>query len=166
METLITGCERSGTKMLLEMEGGGDCEPKLLPALYRAYQHLVLYERSSNIIGLISDLPSSSVQKHSLNLDQNLGFLVFCKEIYPDVKIKYIERDPVAVVQSMIFKLWKYPEHTKSIDEAIYQYNLVRNSCLPWAKDNGEIYQYEDYKDNKIVLPDNVVDYIRERCEY
>jgi hypothetical protein len=166
MGAIVIGCERSGTKMLLErLPKPHVIEPKEVVGIYRTHEELVKYgQNTERIMNIAKAFAVEGTQKHSLNMTQAMGFIWFLRQAFPDAEFHYIRRNPVAVVQSMMFKLWKhYPK--KSVDDAIQQWNYIEQTCLPYAKEIGAvIHQYEDYCDNDIILPDNMVKYVEANC--
>jgi len=124
MEQLITGCERSGTKMLSKRIGeqlhiNFTLENKHTIACFKYHQELQKWNKYKD-----EKLESGFInkfEKHTLNEEINIEFLKWVKEFFPNVKIYYIIRDGRNVVSSIINKVW--------------------------AQENCEIIRYEDICD-------------------
>ena len=168
MDILVTGCERSGTKMLAEKLGKELKLPVLLEnkytvAAYRYYQELKRWKEYE--FDLIPK--TAPIEKHSLNLEQGLPFLEWIKEMFPDVKIHYIIRDPYAVVASMINKTWGTSTtgetYKMGVKQAVSRWNHVMGTTYKWAKNNAVIYRYEDYCTNDYSLTHNQISYIKRK---
>lgn len=170
MEVLITGCERSGTKMLSKKIGESICKEILLEnkhtiASFKYYEELQKWVKYEN-----DKVPLNNIgryEKHTLNDEININFLKWVKFTFPNVKIYYIIRDGRNVVSSIINKEWGYSQNRDNykigIEEACKQWNIVISNTWEWAKENCEIVRYEDICDiisnplneseNEIVTP-------------
>ena len=154
MELLVTGCERSGTKMLSEKLGKElnvdfILENKHTIGSYKYYQELSRWSRYLNDQPPINFI--NKFEKHSLNLEINIEFLKWVKHIFPNVKIYYIIRDGRNVVSSIINKTWGYsqtiPNYHVRLEDACKQWNGVIENTWSWAQENCEIIRYEDICD-------------------
>ena len=154
MEILITGCERSGTKMLSKHLGEKynirfNLENKHTIATFKYYQEIVRWVKYKN-----DNYPLDNVtkfEKHTLNKEINIDFLKWVKQEFPYTKIYYIIRDGRDVVSSIINRIWgnsqTSPNYTIEIEDACYQWNLVVDKTWDWAKFNCEVVRYEDICD-------------------
>lgn len=151
MEQLITGCERSGTKMLSKRLSE-ECnihftlENKHTIACFKYHQELQRWNKYKD-----EKLESSFInkfEKHTLNEEINIEFLKWVKESYPNVKIHYIIRDGRNVVSSIVNKIWGHSqtrgEYRINLQEACTQWNTVIDKTWDWAQKNCEIIRYED----------------------
>jgi len=154
MEILITGCERSGTKMLskkLEKELGVSflLENKHTIASFKYYQELQRWVRYKDDTLKLDKI--NQFEKHTLNDEINIDFLKWVKNIYPDIKIYYIIRDGRNVVSSIINKEWGYSQTRQnykiSLEDACNQWNIVIKNTWDWANENCVIIRYEDICD-------------------
>lgn len=154
MEQLITGCERSGTKMLSKRIGEQlhidfTLENKHTIACFKYNQELQKWNKYKDEkleSGLINKF-----EKHTLNEEINIEFLKWVKEFFPNVKIYYIIRDGRNVVSSIINKVWGHSqtrgEYRINLQEACTQWNTVIDKTWDWAQENCEIIRYEDICD-------------------
>jgi len=154
MEILITGCERSGTKMLSEKLGEKynvdfNLENKHTIACFKYYQELQRWNKYKN-----DNIPlnyNSKFEKHTLNEEINIEFLKWVKQTFPNVKIYYIVRDGRNVVSSIISKMWGHTQtkgkYKIGFEEACVQWNSVIEKTWDWAIENATIVRYEDYCD-------------------
>jgi len=154
MEQLITGCERSGTKMLSKRLGeryniNFTLENKSTVACFKYYQELQRWNKYKN-----DKIPIDYItkfEKHTLNEEVNIEFLKWVKYIFPDVKVYYIIRDGRNVVSSIINKIWGHSqtrgEYRINLQEACNQWNTVIDKTWDWARENCEIIRYEDICD-------------------
>lgn len=154
MEQLITGCERSGTKMLSKRLGEKydihfTLENKHTIACFKYHQELQRWNKYKD-----EKLESSFInkfEKHTLNEEINIEFLKWVKEFFPNVKIYYIIRDGRNVVSSIINKVWGHSqtrgEYKINLKEACTQWNTVIDKTWDWAQENCEIVRYEDICD-------------------
>ncbi len=154
MEVLVTGCERSGTKMLtqsIEEELGVEfqLENKHTIASYKYAEELLRWEKYKNDPALIGNV--YDFEKHSLNIEININFLKWVKKTWSNVKIYYIIRDGRNVVSSIINKTWGVsqirPNYTLTLKQACHQWNKVIESTWAWAQKNCVIVRYEDKSD-------------------
>jgi hypothetical protein len=151
MEQLVTGCERSGTKMLSKRLGEKynihfTLENKHTIACFKYHQELQRWNKYKD-----EKLESSFInkfEKHTLNEEINIEFLKWVKESFPNVKIYYIIRDGRNVVSSIINKVWGHSqtrgEYRINLKEACTQWNTVIDKTWDWALENCEIVKYED----------------------
>lgn len=154
MEVLVTGCERSGTKMLtqsIEEELGVEfqLENKHTIASYKYAEELLRWEKYKNDPALIGNV--YDFEKHSLNIEININFLKWVKKTWSNVKIYYIIRDGRNVVSSIINKTWGHSQtqgkYKINLKEACNQWVEVIDKTWDWAKANCEIIRYEDLSD-------------------
>ena len=154
MEILVTGCERSGTKMLSKLLADKlgvtfKLENKHTIGAFKYMEELNRWKR------YINDIPPldyvGSYEKHSLNLEINIDFLRWVKGTFPNVKIYYIIRDGRDVVSSIINKTWGIsqtkPNYNVDLEEACHQWNTVIDTTWSWAQEHCEIIKYEDICD-------------------
>jgi len=150
MEVLITGCERSGTKMLAQHLGlDFKLENKHTVASFKYYQELQRWNKYKK--DQVPVLYTTKYEKHTLNDEINIDFLKWIKLTWPNVKIYYIVRDGRDVVSSIVDKVWGYsqtqPNYTKDFHTACKQWQNVISSTWEWAQHNCEIIKYEDICD-------------------
>ncbi len=154
MEQLITGCERSGTKMLSkklgeELQIQFNLENKHTISCFKYYQELQKWNKYKN--DLIPLDYVTNFEKHTLNEEINIGFLKWAKNTFPNIIIYYIIRDGRNVVSSIINKTWGYSqtkgEYNINLQEACNQWNTVIDKTWNWACENCEIIRYEDICD-------------------
>jgi hypothetical protein len=154
METLITGCERSGTKLLSKVvsdkQGRDVClENKHTIASFRYWQELQRWNRYGDYIA--PTLHTTVSEKHSLTMDINIEFLKWCKKMWADMEIHYIVRDGRHVVGSMINRVWGGSQHvgtySVSLHQACKMWNHVISTTYDWAIANCKMYRYEDISD-------------------
>lgn len=151
MEILISGSERSGTKMLsknLESKLGirFTLENKHTIACFKYYQELqrwVKYKDSNIPLNRINQF-----EKHTLNNEININFLKWIKSTYPTLKVYYIIRDGRNVVSSIISREWGHSQtkgaYKIGLHDACDQWNHVISSTWQWAQENATIIRYED----------------------
>lgn len=150
MEVLITGCERSGTKMLAKHLGlDFNLENKHTISSFKYYQELQRWNKY-----ITSEIPtqySTKYEKHSLNNEINIDFLKWVKLTWPNIKIYYIVRDGRNVVSSIINKTWGHsqniPNYKIDFYTACKQWQNVIFSTWEWAQSNCEIIRYENMCD-------------------
>jgi len=156
MKILVTGCERSGTKMLAKMLGDEhksefSFENKHTISSFRYYQELQKWNKYRSAPVPIMHI--DDYEKHSLNQEVNIDFLKWVKTTFSDVKIYYIIRDGRNVVSSIINKVWGHsqivPEYKINLESACSQWNEVITSTWDWAQENCKIIKYET--ESKIV---------------
>lgn len=154
MEVLITGCERSGTKLLSKNMGEElgvkfQLENKHTIASYKYSQELIRWEKYKNDPALINNV--YGFEKHSLNEEINIDFLKWVKQTWSSVKIYYIIRDGRNVVSSIINKTWgisqTQPNYTINLQQACEQWNEVIDNTWDWVQENCTIVRYEDICD-------------------
>jgi hypothetical protein len=154
VEILISGCERSGTKMLSKSLGTElgirfTLENKHTIACFKYYQELQRWVKYKD-----SYIPLNKInkfEKHTLNDEINIDFLKWIKKIYPNIKIYYIVRDGRSVVSSIIDREWGHSQtreiYKVSLDRACTQWNNVIINTWAWACRNTTIIKYEDICD-------------------
>jgi len=154
MEILITGCERSGTKMLSEKLGQElnvefNLENKHTIGAFKYNLELKRWYKY-----LKEEVPLQYVtkfEKHTLTSEINIEFLEWVKYIFPNIKIYYIIRDGRNVVGSIINREWGHtqtlPVYERSLEDACVQWNTVIDTTWVWAQENCEIIRYEDVCD-------------------
>lgn len=144
MNTIITGCERSGTSLVCKQFNGVK-EPKMTPALYHAYEFLSRWSHYGNeqqeIINLI-EAKSYEVEKHSLNFLQRFDMVEWLIETF-DLKGIYVVRDGRDVIKSMHQKLWQ-GNKKKILRDCIAQWKFVINDSWKRANELCRIIHYED----------------------
>lgn len=154
MEILITGCERSGTKMFSkklseELNVNFNLENKHTIASFKYYKELQKWVKySGDTTPLIS---IGKYEKHTLNNEINIDFLKWINKNYPNLKIYYMIRDGRNVVSSIINKTWGHsqtvPNYRISLADACNQWNNVIDTTWNWAQENCEIVRYEEICD-------------------
>lgn len=151
MKILVTGCERSGTKMLAARLGADhqvefSLENKHTISSFRYHQELQKWNKY--VSSPVPTIHTKNYEKHSLNQEVNIDFLKWVKNTFLDVKIYYIIRDGRNVVSSIINKVWGHsetvPEYRINLEEACSQWNNVIEKTWDWAQENCEIVKYED----------------------
>ena len=151
MKILITGCERSGTKMLAAKLGAAyqvefSLENKHTISSFRYYQELQKWNKY--VSSPVPTIHTKDYEKHSLNQEVNIDFLKWVKHTFPDVKIYYIIRDGRDVVSSIINRTWGHtqtvPEYKINLEGACSQWNEVVDETWGWAQENCEVIRYED----------------------
>ena len=151
MECLITGCERSGTKMLAQqleskLNKSFILENKHTIGCFKYYQELQRWNEY-----IYDQIPLSYVtkfEKHSLNDEINIEFLKWVKQTWPDIKIYYIIRDGRNVVSSIVNKIWGHSQTITNYKIDFYtackQWKTVISNTWEWANENCEVIRYED----------------------
>lgn len=154
MEQLVTGCERSGTKMLSgslskKLNIDFNLENKHTVACFKYYEELQKWNKYKN-----DQIPLQYVtkfEKHSLNDEINIEFLKWVKQTWPDVKIYYIIRDGRNVVSSIVNKIWGHsqtiPNYEIDFHTACKQWKTVISNTWEWANKHCKIIRYEDQCD-------------------
>tara|TARA_Y100000389_G_C17386848_1_gene477549 strand:- start:111 stop:662 length:552 start_codon:yes stop_codon:yes gene_type:complete len=154
MEQLITGCERSGTKMLSQKLGKQlnidfNLENKHTISCFKYYQELQRWNKYRNDSTPVKYV--TRFEKHTLNDEINIDFLKWVKQTWPHVKIYYIIRDGRSVVSSITNKVWGHSQTTSNYNIDFYtackQWQEVINNTWDWAQENCEIIRYEDICD-------------------
>ncbi len=152
MRVLIVGCERSGTKLLADKIGlnrslGVVYENKHTIASFKYQQELNRWNKYED--SLSPTTFTYSTEKHSLNLEINIDFLMWVKKRFPDVEIHYMVRNGLDVVSSMTNRTWGNSQtgsiYEMDVRSACSQWNYVINKTWFWAHRYCTIHRYEDY---------------------
>lgn len=151
MDILITGCERSGTKMLAGIiaKRKARCaamENKHTIASFRYWQELRKWKKYND--GIAPTIHTTAVEKHSLTPDVNIEFLKWCKRVWPEVEIHYIVRDGLDVVASMVNREWGHTQtggvRKMTVETAASRWATVVASTYDWAMENATVHRYEE----------------------
>lgn len=120
---LVTGCERSGTTIIA--------------------QQLSQYYDLPYVHEIYPQPGQDCVLKHSLNCSQNIKHLEYLDFLFPEAQWYYVIRDGREVCRSIVQKIWQGLPHTRSLDDAILQWQQVWESTLVFAMEHGAILKYE-----------------------
>lgn len=167
MEVLITGCERSGTKMFSqklgkELDVEFNLENKHTVASFKYQEELNRWKKYQT--DRSPEMFITSHEKHTLNEEINIDFLKWAKKIYPNIEIYFMLRDGRNVVSSIVAKTWGNSqtarEYRIGFEDACLQWNKVIDETWDWILANAKIIRYEDICD-VVSNPLNDEDYKR-----
>ncbi len=149
----IIGAPRSGTTWLWSLMTSfekvkaivrGDFEPN---SPYIESGAFILYpeEKTLSVINKkIKDNPNKIIIEKTPTHITRTGKIL---KLFPHAKIIYIQRDPRAVISSMLYS--HFYEFAKDIDDAILKYKKSYNGIKPHLKNkNLHILYYEDLKND------------------